>query len=250
MNHDFADLKRGTPAAAERQRYVADLFGRLAPRYDRFNRWVSFFRDERWRKETVACLQERANGVVLDLAAGTGDLAQVALAAGARHVHAFDISYEMLKLAKQKLLRENESGGRVAVVQGSAERLPYRTASFDGVVSGFAMRNVFHFLDDVLRETQRVLKPGGRVAILELSRPRNSVLRFGFRLHMKTVMPLVGRLATGQSEPFQYLYQTTMTYLSPEAFRTRLECAGFEDVGFQTYLFGGIAIHSARKPAA
>jgi demethylmenaquinone methyltransferase/2-methoxy-6-polyprenyl-1,4-benzoquinol methylase len=243
MNHPFANLKTDSFDNAERQKYIAELFDRLAPKYDRFNRWVSGFRDEAWRRETVALLGDRHSGVILDLAAGTGDLARQAAKMGARAVHVFDISHEMLLRAKTKL----NGHAQVAFERGSAHLLPFQSHSMDGMVSGFAMRNVFHFLDDVLRETHRVLKPGGRFAILELSRPHHALLRWGFRLHMKTVMPLIGKLATGNTEPFHYLYQTTMTFLSPLEFKARLEKAGFEEVGYKRFLLGGIAIHYGQK---
>lgn len=248
MSHSFADLKTQSIDRDERQKYVADLFDTLAPRYDRFNRWVSLFRDEAWRRETVALLNDRKTGVVLDLAAGTGDLAHHAAKAGARAVHVFDISHEMLRLAKIKVTGGDGPKQLIAFEQGSAHLLPFKNNSIDAIVSGFAMRNVFHFLDVVLMEMKRVLKPGGRFAILELSRPPNALLRFGFRLHMRTIMPLIGRLATGRSEPFHYLYQTTMTFLSPGEFKKRLEKAGFVNVNFKRFLLGGIAIHFGERP--
>ncbi len=248
MDSNHANLKVKSFNTSERQKYVANLFDDLAPKYDRFNRWVSLFRDEAWRRQTVALLQERANGVTLDLAAGTGDLAHSALNAGAREVHVFDISHEMLMFAKSKLLSQDVGAKKIAFEQGSANCLPFRSQSIDGIVSGFAMRNVFHFLDEVLSEMHRTLKPGGRFAILELSKPANPFLRFGFNLHMKTVMPLIGRVIAGKSEPFKYLYQTTMTFLAPDEFKKGLEKAGFVEVNYKTFLFGGIAIHFGQKP--
>ncbi len=248
MSKNYADLHQPEVDSQARQKYVTALFDDLAPKYDRFNRFVSLSRDEAWRKTAIKLLGAQADGVILDLASGTGDLANSAKRHGARGVHAFDISHEMLKLAKDKLLPENGSAAYVGVTQGSAHLLPFKSASINGVVSGFAMRNVFHFLDDVLAEIYRVLTPGGRFAILEMSQPHNAVLRFGFRVHMQTVMPLIGRLTTGQHSPFQYLRQTTMTFLRPEAFQERLESAGFREVMWKPQLFGAIAIHSGVKP--
>ncbi|MFQ5866317.1 MAG: ubiquinone/menaquinone biosynthesis methyltransferase [bacterium] len=226
---------------------MSELFDDLAPRYDRFNRWVSFFRDETWRQKTVELLKEQTYGKVLDLAAGTGDLAHWASKAGARQVHVFDISFNMLTLAKTKLINMNGCPSKFVFEQGSANLVPFKNESFNGVVSGFAMRNVFHFLNEVLAEMYRVLKPGGRFAILELSQPKNSIMRLGFQLHMKTVMPLIGKLTTGAIQPFDYLYETTMTFLPPIEFKNRLEKVGFVDVGWRKYLLGGIAIHYGYK---
>ncbi len=244
----FADLAQTGVDRQARQCYVTNLFDELAPRYDRFNRWVSLFRDEAWRRQALALLGEQRKGVILDLAAGTGDLSHSALGLGATRVHVFDISFEMLRFAQSKLLRADPAGERVAFEQGSAHRLPFQDESIDGMVSGFAMRNVFHFLDEVLLEVYRVLRPGGRLSILELSRPRNPMLQLGFKLHMSKIMPLIGRLATGNASPFRYLYQTTMTFLTPQQFCERLQAAGFAEVSWQTHLMGGIAIHYGRKP--
>ncbi|MFQ5709218.1 MAG: ubiquinone/menaquinone biosynthesis methyltransferase [bacterium] len=247
MSKTFGDLKSEAVDRAQRQKYVAHLFDDLAPHYDRFNRWVSLFRDESWRKQTVALLGEQAAGTVLDLAAGTGDLARQAAKTSQRRVHVFDISFDMLAQAKMKL-RANGQVERFAFEQGSGHLLPFRNEAFSGIVSGFAMRNVFHFLDEVLSEMFRVLEPGGKFAILELSKPQNRLLRAGFRLHMKTVVPLIGRLTTGKLDPFDYLYQTTMTFLSPVEFKAMLEKAGFVEVSWKSYLLGGIAIHYGMKP--
>ena len=161
-------------------------------------------------------------------------------------MHVFDIAFNMLTQAKVKFSEENSHVAKINFEQGSAASLPFKDASLDGIVSGFAMRNVFHFLDDVLSEMYRVLKPGGRFAILELSQPPNPILRAGFRMHMQTVMPLIGKLAAGKSAPFKYLCETTMTFLSPEEFKQRLENAGFATVDWKKFLFGGIAIHFGR----
>ncbi len=248
MQPKFANLKESDVDIKQRQKYVTELFDNLAPRYDRFNRWVSFFRDETWRRKTIELLDDCKAGSVLDLAAGTGDLARSALQAGAQQVHVFDIAFNMLIQAKAKFRDENSQVSKINFELGSAARLPFKDNSFDGIVSGFAMRNVFHFLDEVLSEMHRILKPGARFAILELSQPQNSILRAGFRAHMKTVMPLIGKLTAGKSTPFQYLCETTMTFLSPEEFRQRLEKAGFAEANWKNFLLGGIAIHFGQKP--
>jgi demethylmenaquinone methyltransferase/2-methoxy-6-polyprenyl-1,4-benzoquinol methylase len=249
MKPNYADLKSDHHNSRERQNYVTEMFDALAPSYDRFNRFVSFSRDENWRKGAIALLESRSAGAILDLAAGTGDLSLSASAAGASRVHVFDISHNMLLHAKTKLTGSVTGSGasKFHFERGSAHLLPYKDNTFSGVVSGFAMRNVFHFLDEVLREIHRVLEPGGRFAILELSRPLNPVLRFGFKIHMRTIMPIIGKLTAGRFRPFRYLGQTTMTFLSPPEFKERLELAGFVSVSWKSYLFGGIAIHFGEK---
>jgi demethylmenaquinone methyltransferase/2-methoxy-6-polyprenyl-1,4-benzoquinol methylase len=250
MQSKYANLESNQHDPGERQEYVTSLFDDLAPRYDRFNRFVSFRRDEAWRRYALDCLQERAQGRILDLAAGTGDLALAALRNSAEQVHVFDISNNMLRIARTKVISPEDNPAQIGFQQGSAHALPFKNNCIDGVVSGFAMRNVFHFLDDVLSEIHRVLRPGGRFAILELSRPANTFLYNGFKLHMRYIMPLIGKLTAGKRSPFNYLCETTMTFLTPDAFRDRLQGAGLEQVKWQTFLLGGIAIHSGEKPSS
>ena len=250
MQTKYANLNSTEHEPDERQQYVTELFDDLAPRYDRFNRFVSFQRDDIWRRHAIQSLHDCAKGTVLDLAAGTGDLAKAALVNGANEVLVFDIANNMLKIARKKLLPLNNTSNRLGFQQGSANALPFKNISCDAIVSGFAMRNVFHFLDDVLAEMYRALKPGGRFAILELSKPRNPIIKLGFSLHMRFVMPLIGKLAAGKWTPFKYLCETTMTFLPPESFKKRLETAGFQDVQWRTFLLGGIAIHCGQKPSS
>ncbi len=247
MKPSFGNLKQSTFDSNRRQEYVTDMFDNLAPNYDRFNRWVSFYRDEAWRSQTVSLLKQQKNGTILDLAAGTGDLANSCHRAGAKQVHVFDISHNMLTVAKQKLMA-TDAKNSFMFAQGSAHKLPFKDETFNGVVSGFAMRNVFHFLDEVLLEIHRTLKPHGRFAILELTQPKNPILNFGFRLHMKIIMPLIGKMTVGKTRPFNYLRQTTLTFLSPEEFKLRIEKSGFINVGWKTFLLGGIAVHYGEKP--
>jgi ubiquinone/menaquinone biosynthesis methyltransferase len=246
MQSKYANLKSDNHNPGKRQQYVTELFDGLAGRYDRFNRFVSFNRDATWRRHTIESLKDSAGGRVIDLAAGTGDLSHAALTGGASEVHVFDIASNMLRIAQKKM--KPVHSGMVAFEQGSAHALPFKEDSFDGLVSAFAMRNVFHFLDPVLAEMYRVLKPGGRFAILELSKPQNPLIFAGFKLHMRYIMPLIGKLASGQWTPFRYLCETTMTFLPPAEFTKRLEKAGFCNVKWSTFLLGGIAIHSGEKP--
>ena len=225
---------------------VQTMFDGLAPQYDTFNRWASLGLDEGWRRKAIKRLQMDRGWTVLDVATGTGDLALAAERAGAR-VIGCDFARVMIGLARAKAAESQQSAARFLVSR--AEELPYPDASFEGASSAFAMRNVRPMLDDVLSEMHRVLlRPGGRVVILEFSDPRGLV-RWGHRLYTGVLVPIIGRVLTGSGEPFSYLNRSIDAWLSPEEFAERLRAAGFEDVGFERLTFGTVALHWGRRSA-
>lgn len=222
---------------------VRNMFDALAPRYDAFNHWSSLGLDYGWRRATVRALRLSSDDVVLDIATGTGDLA-FATTKAARRAVGCDFAAEMIRHAIDK----RAANDRVHFHVARAEKLPYRSDSFQGATSAFAMRNVKPMLPQVLAEAFRVLAPGGRVGILEFSRPRLAPVRWGHGLYTKALMPRVGRLLTGSSEPFDYLYRSIQEWYMPEAFADLLRQAGFEEVSFRMMGLGTVALHTGHKP--
>lgn len=229
---------------------VRRMFDDLAPGYDRFNRWASLGMDSGWRRAAVRALQLPEDARVLDVATGTGDLA-LASVPRARVVLGCDFAAEMIRRAAEKASRgahgKGPTGARIAFQVARAEALPYRSECFDGVTSAFAMRNVRPVLDQVLGEMLRVLRPGGRVAILEFSRPRAAPLRWAHAVHVGWVVPRVGEWLTGSVEPFEYLARSIREWESPRAFAARLEATGFQRVGYRTLSLGAVALHWGTK---
>ena len=222
---------------------VREMFDSIAPRYDSFNHCASLGLDYGWRRAAVRSLRLSGSGDVLDIATGTGDLAL----AGAKQAHrtvGCDFAFEMIGHARSK----SSSGDNIHFHVARAEALPYDEGRFEGVTSAFAMRNVKPMLDEVLAEALRVLRPRGRVAILEFSRPRLAPVRWGHGLYTRLMMPRVGRLLTGTSEPFDYLYRSIQEWHAPEDFADRIRVAGFEDVGYRMMGLGTVALHTGRKP--
>lgn len=224
---------------------VRRMFDGIASRYDAFNHCASLGLDYGWRRATVRALELTTADGVLDVATGTGDLA-FATARAARHAVGCDFAAEMIRCARRKASPADRASFHVA----RAERLPYADASFEGVTSAFAMRNVKPMLPEVLAEAFRVLAPGGRVAILEFSRPRLAPVRWGHGAYTRLLMPRVGKLFTGTAEPFDYLYRSIQEWYSPQAFAELLRGAGFEDVSFRMMGLGTVALHRGRRPAS
>ncbi|HWP07025.1 MAG TPA: bifunctional demethylmenaquinone methyltransferase/2-methoxy-6-polyprenyl-1,4-benzoquinol methylase UbiE [Polyangiaceae bacterium] len=224
------------------------MFDGIAARYDFVNRVISLGIDQSWRRRTVQALALGPGACVLDLATGTGDLALlVASAEPTARVVGLDPSEKMLEIARQKV----EKAGllaRIDLVQGDAETLPFADASFDGVCIAFGIRNVPD-RDRALREMARVVRPGGHVAILELSEPRGGILAPLARFHVHTVVPYVGALLSGAPE-YRYLQRSIAAFPPADEFATRMQQAGFGVEPPQALTFGVCHLYVGTRPGA
>jgi demethylmenaquinone methyltransferase/2-methoxy-6-polyprenyl-1,4-benzoquinol methylase len=209
------------PQGAEKARVVEDMFDRIAPRYDLLNRMLTFRMDVAWRRAAVNSLQLLAGARVLDLACGTGDLCRTLSAAGYRPI-GVDFSAGMLAAARTD----------APLVRADATRLPFPDASIDGLTCGFALRN-FVDLAPVLAECARVLRPRGRMALVDVGEPTSAPARAVHNLWFRQVVPFVGGLLSDR-RAYAYLPAST-AYLPP---RPRLleivGAAGFVDVSHRT----------------
>ena len=212
---------------------VRSMFDRIAPVYDVMNRVMTAGLDVRWRKLSAAAVVHSGDRV-LDAACGTGDLAIADLKAGAGKVTGLDFSERMLERARRK-------SGRIEWVQGDMLALPFADETFDAATVGFGVRNVAD-LEAGLRELRRVLKPGGRLAILEITTPRG-VLKPFFHLWFDKVVPLLGKVLPGGSA-YTYLPASVKRFPNAEALAALLRDCGFADVRFR--LLGGtiVALHT------
>lgn len=228
----------------DKPRRVRAMFARIAPRYDVMNRLMTAGQDLRWRREVIRRAALQPHQRLLDLGAGTGDLAYEALRQQplCRPV-AGDFTLEMMQVGRQR-----PWGQRILWTGADALHLPFPNGHFDAVVSGFLLRNVAD-LDRALREQYRVLKPGGRWVALDTTPPRHNLLWPFIQLHFRLVIPLLGTVLAGDPAAYQYLPNSTTQFLSAEALAQRVEAVGFRQVGFRRRMFGTIAIHWAVKPA-
>jgi demethylmenaquinone methyltransferase/2-methoxy-6-polyprenyl-1,4-benzoquinol methylase len=205
------------PEGDEKVRAVRAMFDAIAPRYDLVNRIMTFRMDVGWRRKAVRSLALRRGSTVADLACGTGDLCEELGSAGLAPI-GIDLSYGMLAAARTS----------APLVQGDALRLPLRTGSIDGVTCGFALRNL-ESLPPFLSELARVVRPGGRIALLEVATPPNPVLRWGHGVYFGKVVPVIGGLLSDQAA-YRYLPKSVAYLPEPAELVAMVERAGFTDV--------------------
>jgi demethylmenaquinone methyltransferase / 2-methoxy-6-polyprenyl-1,4-benzoquinol methylase len=233
-------VTNGSLAEDERTAYVQSIFARIAKRYDLMNRLMTAGQDRSWRREVVRRASLPENGLLLDLGAGTGDLAFEAQNQypGVR-VLAADFTLEMMRIGQARQDNHNRS---VDWCAADALHLPFPPNRFDAVVSGFLLRNVSD-LDLALREQRRVLKTGGRIVILDTTRPARNLLTPFINLHLSFIIPGLGQIITGNREAYTYLPTSTRQFLTAETLAARLNQQGFQEVGFQRLMFSTIALH-------
>lgn len=220
------------PIGEEKRVRVREMFDRIAPRYDALNRIMSLGLDQRWRRRALDKIRVGPGDLVVDLACGTGDFCELVEARGARAV-GVDFAREMLRQAATR-------GLRFPKVQGDGEWLPFATASVDVVTCGFALRN-FVSLEAVLREIARIVRPGGRIALVDVDRPASGPLRAAHSLYFDRVVPLVGGLLSDRSA-YRYLPKSTAYLPPPDELRRLLSGAGFLELEREVLLLGSAQI--------
>jgi len=233
------------PAAATRPvpHDVRAMFDRIAGRYRLMNVLMTFGRDRAWRRAVVDEAALPAGGRLLDLASGTGDIALEALRRDPDlRVIAADFSLEMMRVGRRR-----PDGGRVAWCAADALALPFADASFDAVTSGYLLRNVAD-RGRAFREQARVVRPGGRVVCLDTSPPPPSPLRPLVRLHLRRIIPLLGRLIAGDRSAYAYLSASTEGFTEPQRLAAIMREAGLVEVRYRSFMAGTIAVHVGVRP--
>ncbi|APR78396.1 2-heptaprenyl-1,4-naphthoquinone methyltransferase [Minicystis rosea] len=229
------------PAPAGARPGSGEMFDAIAPRYDLLNRLISLGLDQGWRRKTVAAMKLAAGKTGLDLATGTGDLAiMIARTHPDAAVIATDPSRGMLDVAVQK---GRAIGDRIRFMQGDAQAIDLPDASVDAVSMAFGIRNV-EDRPRALREMARVTKDGGRIAILELSEPKQGVLSALARFHIHQVVPALGGALSGKSE-YGYLQRSIAAFPPPDVFAKVMEEAGLSVLEVSPLTFGVVCLYVA-----
>lgn len=226
---------------------ICGMFSRIAPRYDLLNRILSMGIDRRWRRHAASLIKYRDNGLIIDIATGTGDMALATAAAtgGSIRIVGVDFCEEMVRLAAAKVLptlfRE-----RISLGIASCEALPFRDETFDAATIAFGIRNVVDRVQG-LREILRVLRPGGRLVLLEFSTPRPALFIALYNFYFRRILPAVGGLFSDPGA-YRYLPESVSGFPDRETFLEMMANAGFTNIGHTELTFGIVTEYRGDKP--
>ncbi|MCX8699657.1 bifunctional demethylmenaquinone methyltransferase/2-methoxy-6-polyprenyl-1,4-benzoquinol methylase UbiE [Gilliamella sp. B2840] len=231
----------------EKVKRVADVFHSVADKYDVMNDLMSFGIHRIWKKITIEYSSVRKGQKVLDLAGGTGDLtAKFSQLVGDNGLVVLaDINESMLKVGRDKL-RDKGLFKNIEYVQANAEELPFADNYFDCITISFGLRNVTD-KDKALQSMWRVLKPGGRLLILEFSKPQYKILNKAYDLYSFTMLPLMGKIVANDSDSYRYLAESIRMHPNQNTLKKMMENAGFVDVKYRNMTGGIVALHTGFK---
>ena len=221
------------------------MFDGIAGKYDLLNRVLSMGIDQGWRKKAIMSLAMVAPESILDVATGTGDLAIAAVRQTGARVTGIDISEGMLAIGRAKLAKAGLTE-KVALQREDIAALPFPDNQFDGVMCAYGVRN-FEHLEQGLAEMCRVLRPGGRLAILEFSKPTAPVFKDVFGFYFKNILPRLGNLISNHGRAYTYLNESAMAFPEGAAFKHILEQAGFQQVAVRPLTLGVTTLYTATK---
>jgi len=223
----------------DKKNYIRRMFDSIAPTYDLLNRVLSCGIDNFWRRDLVRNIIESPNKKILDVCCGTGDLSNQLKKAGAE-LFSLDFSFNMLKKGIDK-------GWLCGInISGDAVKLPFKNKVFDFLAIAFGIRNITD-IDMFLSESIRVLKPDGRLLILELTRPENRFVFFFYRIYLTKIIPFIGWIISGKREAYNYLGETILTFLNRDTLIEKIKAAGFKHVEYKKKTFGIAAIYICIK---
>lgn len=226
------------------------MFGDIASRYDLLNHLLSGNIDKKWRRRVATSLfatlpsHTYREARILDVACGTGDLSLTLFENGEARIIGIDFCRPMLQIASSKAFKK---GNPVPFVEGNALQLPFADRVFEAVTIAFGLRNLAS-LEAGIKELLRVLKPGGKLFVLEFSRPRTPVLRSLFKLYFTKVLPVLGGLISGSRSAYEYLPDSVSSFPHQQELAHMMSEAGFSDVTFENLTGGIAALHMGTRP--
>ncbi len=244
----------GAITEADASSKIREMFTQIAPRYDLLNHLLSLQLDRLWRARAARRLKpilDRPDALVLDLCCGTGDLAFALKRAGRARIVGADFAHTMLVRAREKSAARAQPAHRttpapMAFFEADALRLPFAGASFDLVTSAFGFRNLANY-EAGLREIQRVLKPGGAIAILEFTEPPDGLVGDFYRWYFCKVLPKIGGLISGEQAAYKYLPNSVARFFRPPELASLLSVVGYQSVDYRVWTLGTVALHTGLR---
>ncbi len=222
------------------------MFNNIARRYDFLNHFLSLGIDNIWRRKAINCIKDiPSNSIILDVASGTGDLAIAALKLNPLKVIGIDISKEMLNVGIKKIRRKGYQD-IIELKLGDSENLKFDNNKFDGITAAFGVRN-FENLEKGLSEMYRVIKPKGKIVILEFSKPRVFPIKQFYNFYFKVILPLLGKVISKDNSAYTYLPESVNQFPERELFIKKLEQVGFKQCSFKPLSFGIASLYWAYK---
>jgi len=229
--------------------FIKDMFNHIAPRYDFLNRLLSLRRDVYWRREMAAALTVPESGRVLDVACGTGDVMIELMhqEKAGKHIIGLDFAPEMIGVARRKL-HARAAICRTDLLAGNGLSLPFLPGTFDAITIAFGIRNIMD-RKAALREFFTHLKPGGHLAVLELSTPRPRFLKYLYAVYFERILPAIGGFFSSNRMAYRYLPASVIRFPEPETFAGLMKSAGFKDICWRRLTLGLATLHIGVKPA-
>ena len=228
-----------------KKKQVEQMFDTISTNYDGLNRVISFGIDVKWRKKVIEMVSATNPEAVLDIATGTGDLAISLAKTGAKRIVGLDLSEGMLAVGREKIADEKLTG-KIEMIQGDSEALPFEDNSFDAITVAFGVRN-FENLEKGLSEIFRVLKKGGIFVILETSVPTKFPFKQGYNFYTKNLLPLIGKMFSKDKVAYSYLSESAAAFPYGDELNNILRETGFIDVRHHPQTMGVATIYSASK---
>jgi len=232
-------------AQENKKSQVAQMFNSIAGKYDFLNHFLSAGIDIYWRKQAIKILGKEQPAFLLDIATGTADFAIEALKLNPRKIIGVDISEGMLAIGKEKIKKRNLTD-KIELQLGDSENLAFETNTFDATMAAFGVRN-FENLEQGLSEMHRVLKPGGRIVILEFSKPKFFPFKQVYNFYFKQILPVFGKLISKDQAAYTYLPESVQAFPDGQDFITILKKVGFKNTQWHSLTFGISSIYTGLK---
>ncbi|MFL2638806.1 MAG: bifunctional demethylmenaquinone methyltransferase/2-methoxy-6-polyprenyl-1,4-benzoquinol methylase UbiE [Flavobacteriaceae bacterium] len=224
---------------------IREMFNKISVEYDFLNRIITFGNDSRWRKRIYTISKKSNPKNILDIATGTADIAIELSKIDKAKIIGIDISNNMLEVGRKKI-EEKKLSQKISLIHGDAENIKFRNNYFDIITIGFGVRNFENLLKG-LNESHRVLKENGKLIILETSTPKDSLIKFFYKIFARVFLPLTGWLFSKDQSAYKYLQKSSETFPSGKDFIDILTSCGFKNVEVEPQMFGASSIYIAQK---